>query len=279
MLCSAKTILAQAKTRRFAIPSANFIDLHSARTFCRTAEKLNLPLFLSFAQSHREMLSLEEAAVVGKYWADKVATPVVLHLDHGEDQDFIFRAIELGFTSVMIDASMKSFGDNVAITREVVDHAHALGVSVEAELGHVGANDTSEASSISASVYTEVRDVLRFVALTDVDALAISIGTAHGPYKGTPRIDFARLRDIDAVTNVPLVLHGGSSSGDENLKRCAVHGITKINLYTDFIVGAYHAIRDNDPQDYRAMKELADMAMAEKLAHYFKVFNTQPVKL
>lgn len=278
MLTHSKILFQEARQGGFAIPAANFIDSTSARVYCRIAEEKGLPLILAFAQSHRHLLTLEEAAAIGKQVAASVSVPVVLHLDHGEDIDYIRRAIELGFTSVMIDASQKSFEENVALTKEVVALAHAKGVVVEAELGHVGANDASEAATVTNSIYTEPDSVLAFVQETQVDSLAISIGTAHGIYKGEPKINFERLQEIAALTDVPLVLHGGSSSGDENLGRCAREGISKINIYSDFIVGAQQEIARTDASDYVQTLQAAERGMGKVLEHYYQVFGTQAIK-
>lgn len=277
MLINSKEALLKAKSEKFAIISANFIDNNSARVFVKTAEDNNLPIILSYAQSHADILSIEEAASFGKYLAEKSKSPVILHLDHGQDIGTVLKAIELGFSSVMIDASSESFENNIRITKEVVEKAHKNGVTVEAELGHVGANDKSEADIITDSVYTEVDDVIEFVERTNVDSLAISIGTAHGLYKGIPKINFERLKDIDALVDIPLVLHGGSSSGDENLKKCAKNGISKINIYTDFINAAYKAIENGKFDNYIQMKEAADSAMGDVLIHYFDVFETKTI--
>lgn len=201
--------------------------------------------------------------------------PVVLHLDHGEDVDFIKRAITLGFTSVMIDASQASFEENVKITKEVVAFAHQHNVTVEAELGHVGAGQNYENHGLTDSIYTEVEDVLAFIEQTNIDSLAISIGTAHGQYKGIPKLNFERLAEISEMTETPLVLHGGSSSGDDNLERCALNGISKINIFTDFLTGAFNKINENEPKDYLEVKVLANEGMTEVLEHYFKVFHTK----
>lgn len=274
MLVHSKELLLTAKKKKFAIPATNFIDLDSARTYVDTAEKEKKPLILAFAQSHSTIISLEEAALIGKYLATKSIEPVVLHLDHGADKTFIFKAIELGFTSVMIDASEKSFEENVALTKEVVDFAHRYDVTVEAELGHVGANANFENHNEQASIYTEAKDVLSFVEQTAVDSLAISIGTAHGAYQGTPKINFERLHEINELTDVPLVLHGGSSSGDSNLEKCALNGISKINIFTDFLLGAYEEIKQDKPEDYLGVKIAANQGMAKVLAHYLSVFHT-----
>ncbi|MGO4928404.1 class II fructose-bisphosphate aldolase [Fundicoccus sp. Sow4_F4] len=279
MLVNSKQILLEAKERGFAVPSTNFIDLESARAYVETAEESGLPLILSFAQSHQNIMSLEEAAVIGGYFAKRASVPVILHLDHGEDFDYIKRAIELGFKSVMIDASQESFEDNVALTKQVVAFAHQFDVTVEAELGHVGANDHSESDQLTDSIYTEVSDVVKFVEATGVDSLAVSIGTAHGVYKGEPKLSFERLEEINAMTSIPLVLHGGSSTGDANLKRCATSGIAKINIYSDFINGAYTAIQEEAPADYVVMKAVAGDRMRAVLTHYFDVFETKAVKV
>lgn len=275
MLVNSKALLLHAKEHGYAIPATNFIDLDSARTFVAVAEDRNLPLILPFAQSHRHILSLEEAAAIGRLMAESVSVPVVLHLDHGEDFDYIKRAIDLGFSSVMIDASQASFDKNVTITQQVTDYAHQYDITVEAELGHVGANDTLEAGDLTDAIYTVVEDVMAFVAETQVDSLAVSIGTAHGIYKGEPKLSFERLEEIRRQTTVPLVLHGGSSTGDENLHRCATGGIAKINIYSDFIKAAYEAILAGQSPNYIAMKAAANSAMAQVLSHYYEVFNTQ----
>lgn len=264
-----------AQKQNFAIPATNFIDLESARAYTEVAEDRNLPLILAYAESHKEIISLEEAAIIGNYFSEKIKTPVALHLDHGSDPEFIFKAIKLGFKSVMIDASEKSFKENIATTKKIVDFAHKYDVTVEAELGHVGANDYSESSEITDSVYTEVKDVVEFVTKTNIDSLAISIGTAHGVYKGIPKINFERLVEINEKTDIPLVLHGGSSTGDENLHRCAVNGINKINIYSDFVNGAYNTIQNSEVKDYIELKNLAIKSMKQTLNHYFDVFNTQ----
>lgn len=278
LLVNSKEMLIKASKEGYAVPATNFIDLDSARTFVTVAEKLNKPLMLPFAQAHKELISLEEAALIGKYLAKKVSVPVVLHLDHGEDFEFIKRAIDLGFTSVMIDASKESLENNIKITKQVVEYAHQKDVTVEAELGHVGAGTNYENHETTDSIYTEVKDVQTFLEKTNVDSLAISIGTAHGAYKGTPILNFDRLAEIKEMTNVPLVLHGGSSSGNTNLNRCALNGIAKINIFTDFLNSAYKRNIDGNPKDYLEMKRFSNEAMAETLEVCYKVFATKNAK-
>jgi fructose-bisphosphate aldolase class II/tagatose 1,6-diphosphate aldolase GatY/KbaY len=172
----------------------------------------------------------------------------------------------------MIDASMKSFEENVAITKEVVEYAHAHGVVVEAEIGHVGTGVTYSSDN-NDSIYTEVEAAKKFVELTGVDSLAVSIGTAHGKYKGIPVINFQRLHELAEALPVPLVLHGGSSSGDENLERCATEGISKINIFTDFITAARDSAAEELPEDWFKVLKNADEAIKKVLRHYYHVFH------
>ena len=258
MIISSKELLQTAKEKHFAVPSANFVDQLSARAHIEVAEEMNLPLILSFAQSHSVYQSLEEAAALGKYYAAKAKVPVVLHLDHGED-------------------SSKSLDENIKITKEIVDMAHAHDVCVEAEIGHVGTGISVDKFSEAQSIYTSVYEAVTLTEKTGLDSLAVSIGTAHGSYKGTPVINFERLKELSENVPVPLVLHGGSSSGDENLEKCALGGIAKINIYTDFILGAYNNLQEKQAKDYYNAKEILKDGMKDVLRRYYKVFHTQNI--
>lgn len=281
MLVTSREMFRIAKEKGFAVPSANFIDLDSLRWHVEVAEKHNLPLILALAEAHiGENITLEDAAVIGTKYAEAASVPVVLHLDHGTTPALIKRAIDLGFTSVMIDASMEDFDENVRRTNEIVEYAHARGVVVEAEIGHVGVGHNigvSESAAADDSQYTTVDSAVEFCRLTNVDSLAISIGTAHGLYKGIPKINFDRLHEIAAAVDTPLVLHGGSSSGDENLNKCATGGISKVNIYTDFLVAAQNAVTEGAPENYLALKSLAKQGMQRCLEHYYHVFATQSI--
>lgn len=273
MLVTTKELFEQADKNNYAIPAANFFDLNSARTYVKTAERLKKPLILAFAQSHMNMMSLEEAALIGKFLAEKSTSPVALHLDHGQDEAIIKQAIDLGFTSVMIDASEDSFEENVRRSKAIADYANPFGVVVEAEIGHVGAGDSLE-SEESDSIYTEFSEAVKFAEATGIDSLAVSIGTAHGHYTGTPKINFDVLQQLYEALAIPLVLHGGSSSGDENLEKCALNGIRKINIFTDFITAAMDKIREEQPENYFDLIHDANEAIAKTLEHYFNVFHT-----
>ena len=268
MLVNSREMLKKAQAEHYAVPSANFIDMESIKNHVLLAEKLGLPLIIGLAESHLgDNINLEDAALVGKKYAEQVSVPIVLHLDHGESYETCKKAIDLGFTSVMIDASMKSFEENVETTRKVVEYAHARNVTVEAEIGHVASNFNENDTE---TLYTTAESAKAFAEASGCDSLAISIGTAHGVYKAKaiPEISFDSLNAIRKATDVPLVLHGGSGSGDDNLSRCAKEGICKVNVYTD-------EHDESDTSDYFKVQKAMKKGMNECLTHYYKVFGTK----
>lgn len=275
MLVSTKEMLQRARREGYAVPAPNFFDFRSASAYLEVAEALNKPLILAFAQAHMDQLGLEDAAMIGRYLAKKASVPVALHLDHGTDETIIKQAIDLGFTSVMIDASQEKIEENIMKTKAIVAFARPREVAVEAELGHVGAGDNYEDHEHSDSIYTKASEVERFIEMTDVDSLAISIGTAHGIYKGKPKISFNTLHDIFSKTAIPLVLHGGSSSGEENLHRCATEGIAKINIFTDIVEGGMKAINNGRPTELFELENLRSRGMKAVLEEYYHLLATK----
>ena len=278
MLVTSKEMLLAAQKGGFAFPAPNFVDQMSIRSYVEVAEKRKIPMMLCFAEAHQEYLSLEEAAALGRFYGEKSNLPLVLHLDHGQKLDTIIRAIELGFTSVMIDASTQPLAENIRLTREVVGYAHSKGVVVEAEIGHVGAGENYENHAADDSLYTLPAEAKQFADETEVDSLAVSIGTVHGVYKAAPKIDFEILRQIKEIVSVPLVLHGGSSTGDQNLARCAREGITKINIFTDLMNAAAEEIKKAEFKNYMEVEKAAQAGMRKCLEHYCEVFGTDKYK-
>ena len=273
MLINSGDMLVKAYKHKYAIPSPDFVDSNSCRAYTSVASQLHAPLILSFAEVHMDHLSLEEAADLGKFYAQRADAPIALHLDHGVHMDVIEQAIRLGFTSVMIDASSKSLEENISLTKEVCQMAHASGVTVEAEIGHVGTEDDDCPHGMSTNVYTEVASAKRLVEETGVDSLAVSIGTSHGVYKCEPHINFERLAELNEALQIPLVLHGGSGTGDENLAACARGGIAKINLYTDFISAALNRVKADNPDHWLDVLEGGSEAMRDVLDHYYHVLG------
>ena len=277
MLVNSKALFKTCQKQRFAIPGANFLDMESIKFHVAVAEELGLPLIVEIAESHLgDNLSLEDAALVGRKYAERASVPIVLHLDHGESYETCRKAVDLGFTSVMIDASQKSFDENVATTRKVVEYAHQHGVVVEAEIGHVASNFNQNDTE---TLYTSAEEAKAFTEASGCDSLAISIGTAHGVYKAKaiPEISFTALAAIRAATDTPLVLHGGSGSGDDNLRRCAREGICKVNVYTDLYLSAMEAVKKTDAKDYLSLRVALKQGMADCLKHYYSIFETKPI--
>lgn len=273
MLVNTKEMLENANNSDYAIPSPDFINQNMIRDYIEVAQELNVPALISISEGLSQYMSLEEAYAIVKYYASKTSVPVALHLDHGKHVEFVKKAVDIGFTSVMIDASADSFEDNVSKTKEVVEYAHKKNVTVEAEIGHVGSGINYEDESGDTTVFTEVEDLKKFVELTGVDSVAVSVGTAHGVYIGTPKINFERLKELKDSVTIPLVLHGGSSTGDDNLRKCSEIGISKINIFTDICRAGAKAVNELQTDDYKKIITESDKAMKQMLKHYYYVFN------
>ena len=276
MLITMKEMLEVAQKNQFAVPAFNAGTGQLLTAMMESAEEKQAPVIMAI---HPDELSFLRDSFISSviYEANHSKVPMVLHLDHGATYEQCIHAIQLGFTSVMIDDSNETLDENIRITKEVVDYAHAHDVCVEAEIGHVGTGVSVDALSEAKSVYTSVEEAIKLTQETNLDSLAVSIGTAHGSYKGTPVINFERLKELSEALDVPLVLHGGSSSGDENLSRCAKEGIAKINIYTDFILNAYKNLQENEAKDYFAVKTLLKDGIKDILRRFYKVFSTQNI--
>lgn len=232
MLCNLATILAEARAGKYAVPAFDCVEDVMVRAVLDTAEELGAPVIVMCLAPRPGTLDMTYLAGIVRAVADSYTIPITLHLDHTTSLNVIRMAIDHGFTSVMIDGSQKPFEENVAITRAAVGLAHPHGVSVEAELGFVGGMDLAE-SQCDQSVLTQPEEVSRFVEQTEVDALAVSIGTAHGVYRELPNLSIGRLKELDAVSPVPLVMHGGSGTPDSQIQEAVRNGICKINIFAD----------------------------------------------
>src|SRR5690242_9647954 len=230
-LCPSRPLLDIATRERKAIAALNFYNAETLIAHVRAANALNASIILQTTEATINYLGLGMIRGMATAAADQLEQPVALHLDHGRSYDLAARCIEHGYTSVMIDGSKLSFADNCALSRRVVELAHPAGVSVEGELGHVGQNSDTTAPE---QFLTEPNDAARFVTETEVDALAVAVGTAHGFYKGDVKLDFGRLQEIAAaVPNTPLVLHGGSGVSADLLRKAIACGIRKVNFGTE----------------------------------------------
>lgn len=230
MLVTMKELLAEANRQGYAVGGFNCATLESARAAIEAAEELGVPFVLQHAQVHDRFMPLELAAPIMIALAKQAKVPVCVHLDHGSDFQYVMRAIQLGFTSVMYDASEKTYEVNLAETAEVAKIAHAFGVSVEAELGHM---PSAGVEIQPEKLYTDPAEAAEFAEKTGIDALAISFGTAHGIYRTTPKLSIAVVEAVRKATGeIPLVMHGGSGVSNSEYRSAIRAGIRKINYYT-----------------------------------------------
>lgn len=234
MYTNFNNMLEAAYSSHSAVGSFNWYHFETLKGIIDAGEINESPVIASFGAKYLTNMDIDTAAVLTKNLAGKSSQPVCLHLDHCKDKDVIIRAIQAGFGSVMYDGSALPFEENLKNTRYICEIAHACGVSVEAELGSLAAGANShEGSADDREVYTDPSMAADFVKETGVDALAVSIGTVHGMYKGTPNIRVDILSDINAAVGSPLVLHGGSGTPEDKLLACIDNGISKINVNTE----------------------------------------------
>ncbi len=233
MLCNLNEVLLDAQKGKYAVGLFNSVTLEMTEAIFRAAEKLNSPVIMGTAEILLPAASLESVADMIINRAKRSKVPVVLHYDHGLTFEKCMEALKLGYTSVMYDCSTANYDENVSRVREMVKIAHAMNVTVEGELGHVGDNDGAGKLEKPSDYYTSVEMAEDFTHKTGIDALAIAVGNAHGDYKFPPKLDFQRIRDIRTAAKIPLVLHGGSGLSDDDFKTAIDCGICKINIFTD----------------------------------------------
>lgn len=231
MLVNLNDLLIPAKKSGYAIGAFNVYNLETIEVVFDAAISMNIPVIIAFGEKYNYHNAINLVAQCVRELAYQTSLPIVLHLDHCKSKDLIIRAIRAGFTSVMYDGSSLANSDNIKITSEVVKIAHAVGVSVEAELGCVPTEDTGE--FVPEDQLTKPEEAKEFVEMTNCDALAIAVGTIHGNYIGKPKIYHQRLKEIARAVSVPLVLHGGSGNTDEDIGLAIDEGIAKININTE----------------------------------------------
>jgi len=245
VLYTGKSILDVANAHNFAIPAFNISDWAMFNGIIDISEELSAPVIIAIHPDEVSHITTDLIAAMHSR-AHRSSVPVAIHWDHGGSYEQIITAIKAGFTSVMIDASLLPFDENVALTRKVVEAAHAVGIQVEGELGTIGANDSYGESGAAEIIYTNPADAVRFVEETGVDSLAIAIGTSHGlyPAEKNPELRHDLLEEIKAAVGIPLVLHGGSSNPDSELSRAVSLGINKINISSDIKVSYHNRMRE-----------------------------------
>ena len=277
MLINGKALLDVASANNFAIPAFNVADYHMFNGLIEISEKKQAPLIVAIHPNEVNLLGFDIIEAI-RARSERSPIPVAIHWDHGATHSQIVAAIQGGFTSVMIDASMEAFDDNVAISRRVVETAHAALVSVEGELGTIGTMDNAEAGD--GIIYTVPEDAVTFVHETGVDSLAVAIGTRHGIYPSnvTPKLKLDLLRQIKDAVGIPLVLHGGSNNPDDEIGEAARSGVNKINISSDIKV-AYHdklreILRDTSLREPDTIQPPALEAMQAVAAQKIDLFGT-----
>ncbi|MGE6257000.1 class II fructose-bisphosphate aldolase [Heyndrickxia sporothermodurans] len=293
MLVTLKELLVDAKEKKYAVGSFNTPNLETARAVIAAAEELNVPVIIAHAEVHNDLISLDVMGPIMVQLAKQAMVPVCVHLDHGSSFDACVKAMHLGFTSVMYDASAKNFEENVNETKEIVKIAHSLGVSVEAELGHIftssigggegrgplGAEDFNSLDD----AYTNPDLAKEFVERTQVDALAIAFGTTHGVYLTKPELDLNRITEVKNKIDIPFVMHGGSGLSEAEFKEAINNGITKINYFTYMTMAGGKSVVDfvqdmkekNETVFFHDIALVAEAGIKENVKEALRVFSNR----
>ncbi|WP_315068731.1 tagatose bisphosphate family class II aldolase [uncultured Clostridium sp.] len=259
MILSTREMLLKAQREGYAVPAFNIHNMETLQVVVETAMEMKSPVIVAGTPSTiQNYAGSDYIKAMAEVAANKYDVPIAIHLDHYEDVDAIKRNIDIGFKSCMIDASKHEFEENIEIVKEVVEYAHRYDAVVEAELGKLGGREDDLIIDEKDALYTNPEDAAEFVKRTNVDSLAIAIGTAHGLYKGEPKLDFQRLEEIRNKVSVPLVLHGASDVPDELVKKAISLGICKVNVATDLKIPFANALRrffdensiESDPRKY-----------------------------
>jgi len=264
-------LLNKANDEGYAVGGFNINNLEFLQAIIVGAEEMNSPLILQTSEGAIKYIGIDYVVGMVTAATKDIDIPVALHLDHGGSFEKTMECIKKGYSSVMIDGSRLPFDENVAMVKKVVEAAHSVGVTVEAELGKIGAGEDT---------FTDPDEAVKFVELSNVDALAVAIGTAHGVYKGEPNLDFDRLEVINSKVEIPLVLHGASGVSDDDVMKTISLGINKVNVNTDFqqaFTGKIRELLDNDPELYDPRKYCGPgrEAITEKVKEKIKVLGSE----
>lgn len=280
MLVNLDSVLKDASKNKYGVGLFNTTDTDMLEAVISAAEELRSPVIIGTAEvllPYGELKLIAPAMIAA---AKRASVPVVVHYDHGLTFERCMEALNLGFSSVMFDGSASPYEKNIADTAEVVKIAHAFGATVEGEIGHVGSADTCDNEALD--MYTRVDEAEAYMNATGVDALAVSIGTAHGAYKSKPKLDFDRLSDIHNALSVPLVLHGGSGLSDSDFKNAISCGISKVNIFTDLCAAGILACKECmektplplDMNTYLGMRNLKVEKMKEAVKEKMMLFGS-----
>lgn len=278
-LVSMNAFLPKAKANRFAVGQFNMNNLEFAQAIAQAAREEKSPFIYGVSEGALKYMGMEYTVAMAEAAAKYAGVPVALHLDHGSSFDVAMKCIRAGFSSVMFDGSHHPYEENIRMTKEIVKAAHAMGVSVEGELGTIGGVEDDIAVDEAEASLAKPDEAIRFYEETGVDALAIAVGTAHGMYKGEPNIRFDIIDEVAKAIPVPIVLHGGSGVKDEAIKQAIANGVGKINVNTENQVACTDKIREilnSDAKVYDPRKYLgpARDAMVEVVRSKMRLFGS-----
>lgn len=257
-LLSTREMLLKAQRENFAVPAFNIHNLETLQVVVETASEMKSSVILAGTPSTIKYAGADYLVSLAEVASKRYDIPISIHLDHFESVDEIKNYIDVGIKSVMIDASNLNFEDNIEKVKEVVEYAHRYDVTVEAELGQLKGVEDDKVVSEEEAIYTNPQSAKEFVERTKIDSLAVAIGTAHGLYRGEPKLDFNRLKEIKDLVSIPLVLHGASDVSSELVKKAIKLGICKVNIATDLKIPFASAVKkffkenenENDPRKY-----------------------------
>jgi len=250
-------ILNKANKEGYAVGGFNINNMEFLQGIIEGAEETNSPLILATSEGAIRYIGMEYVLGMVEAATKDTDIPVALHLDHGSSFEKAMECIRKGYSSVMIDGSKYPFEENIAMTKKVVEAAHSVGVSVEAELGKLGGTEDDHTVEERNATFTDPDEAVEFVERTGIDALAVAIGTAHGVYKGEPNLDFKRLETINNKVDIPLVLHGASGVPDSDVRKAVSFGINKVNVNTAFqqaFTAKVKELFEEDPELYDPRK-------------------------
>lgn len=269
-LVTSKQLLLNAQEGGYAVGAFNVENMEMVMAVLSAAEETGSPVIMQTTPGTIRFAGLDYYLANVTAAANRASVPVVMHLDHGDSFDMAMKAFHTGYTSIMIDGSKLPFEENIALTRHVTDSCHPGGISVEGELGRVGGKE-DDLVNADDNPYTDPEEAKEFVEKTQVDFLAVGIGTSHGVYKGIPKVNVGRLSEIRSVVDIPLVLHGTSGVPDEQVRDCVRRGICKVNYATDLRIAFTNGVRSYlqefpdvfDPKKYaaRGMEEVKKYVM------------------
>ena len=286
MIQTLSEMLKDAREKKYAVPAFDVSNYEMIKAVIEVCEEERSPALFMCLKADLQNKGIDFLTAMLREAAKNYSVPICIHLDHDTDLEDIKQAIEYGFSSVMYDGSTLPFKENVEKTREVTAYAHARGVSVEAELGHVGDALPGTVQGLAGKdedpneTLTIPEEVKSFIEQTDVDALAVAVGTSHGVYRKTPQLAFDRLEEINRISTKPLVLHGGSGTPDDQMVKAIELGITKVNIYSEVLYGLNTGLKDklNEIENLSMwpvyVYEEANKRMREVIRNKIRVFGS-----